>query len=414
MRYEMFILFIILFILLLIIHIYFLIKSAKKCDNKNWLTLFSLNLSSIISVILIGCYSLFNKYLSWNFFNYLFLCCVALCIYVFILVISLILKIIEVKKNEKQNIVKEKLHKNIIKKSILIPLILVLFLTFLICGIDYSKYVLQQRGEINTYNNVKSEEISKMVNFLNNKYNMNIQESDCIYYREQDYTKHSDIFGSGLTYNIPYIAVFKTNNGKITVVDRKGFISDNNQLKDLNQFIIDYYQEKTGIKFDYIEFRKSYGGSWSGNDNIINSVLQTKFNKLITDKNIEELINYILQEADLSITFYIKDDDNNREKLIDDITKKLDYLRNYSNIKNLKVYGYDGKLSIKNKEIYFPNEHKNYGNSSDDYEDGYKFGCYYIDSNLTDFTFSLTMDLNRGYTTGNGQSINGWKYSTLN
>lgn len=404
----MFVLFIMLFILLVIIHIYFLVKSVKIRDNKNWLILFSLNISSIISVLLIGCYSLFNKYLSWNALSYLGLCFVALCIYILILIISFILKMIAVKKNKKQNIIKEKLHKNIVKKSIMLPLISVLVLTFLICGIDYSRYVLQQRGEINTYNNVKSKEISKMANFLNNKYDINIQESDCIYYREQDYTRHSDIFGNGTTYNIPYIAVFKTNNEKITVVDRKGFISDNKQLKDLNQFIIDYYQEKTGIKFDYVEFRKSYIGSWSGNDNIINIVLQTKFNKLINQQNIEEFINYILQEPDLSITYYIKCNDNNRETLIDDITKKLDYLKDYSNIEILEVYGYDGELIIENKEIDFPTEHKNYGNSSDDYYDGYKFGCYYIDSASTDFTFLLTMDLNRGYNTGTGQSINGW------
>lgn len=409
----MFILYIILFILLLIFHIYFLIKSVKTRDNKNWLILFSLNVSSITSVILIVCYSLFNKYLDWNILSYLGLCLVELC-YILIFIISLILKIIEVKRNKKQNITKEKLHTNLIKKSIMLPLVFVLFFTFLTCGIDYSKYVLQQRGEINTYNNVKSKEISKMANFLNNKYNLNIQEKDCIYYREQDYTRHSDIFGNGTTYNIPYIAVFETNNEKITVVDRKGFISDNKQLKDLNQFITDYYQEKTGINFEYVEFSKSYVGSWSGNDNIINTVLQTKFNKLITDKNIEELINYILQESDLSITFYIKDtNESNRDVIKESVTKNLNYLKEYPNVEVVNVYGYNEDLDIKHIEIDFPEEQIDYGNSSDDYNDGYKFGCYYVDSNSNNFAFLLAMDLDRGYTTI-GEEINGWKYRILN
>ncbi len=278
--------------------------------------------------------------------------------------------------------------------------------TVFICGIDYCKYILQKRGEINTYNNVKIKEINKMANFLNKKYNINIQENDCIYYREQDYTRHSDILGNGTTYNIPFIAVFEIDNEQITVADRKGFISDNKQLKELNDIIINYYYKKTGIKFDYVEFGKSYIGSWSGNDNIINTVLQTKFNTLINDQNIEQFINYILQEPDLCIKFYIKEDDkDNLEKQIDNITQKLEYLRNYALV---EVYGYDGLLTVKHKEIEFPKEHKNYGNLSEDYDDGYKFGCYYIDEASSDFTFSL-----RSYSTI-GESINGWKYRVIN
>ena len=409
------ILFITLFILLLIPNIYFLIKSVKTKDNKNWLILFTLNISSIISLILIVyylCYLFPNRYLGWNFFLLLL---VVPFIFILIFLISLIFKMIEVKINKKQNNTREKLHSNVRRKAIILPLILVLFSTFLICIIDYSKYSLQKRDEINTYDNVKSEEISKMTKFLNDKYDLKISENDCIYYREQDYTSHTDIFGNGSTYNIPYIAVFKTNNEKITVVDRKGYISDNKQLKDLNQLIVNYYQEKTGINFDYVEFRKSYVGSWCGNDNIINSVLQTKFNKLITDKNIEELINYILQESDLSITFYIKDtDESNREIIKESIINELDYLRGYTNVEKVSVYCYDENLDIRYNEIEFTEEQYDYGNSSDDYNDSYKFGCYYIDYNSNDFVFSLTMDLDRGYTSGIGEEINGWKYRIFN
>lgn len=410
----MFILFIILFVLQLIFNIYFLIMSIKTKDNKNWLILFSLSISSLISVTLVGAYSLTNQYLDWNALGYLAICFFALCAYLLLLIVNSIFKIVEVKKNKKQSIIPKRLEKNIKKRAIIIPLILITLLTLIVCGFDYSKYVLHQRGEINTYNNVKNKEIDKMANFLNDKYKMNIQESDCIYYREQDYTRHSDIFGNGSTYNIPYISVFKINNEQITVVDRKGFISDNRQLKDINDILINYYYQKTGIKFDYIEFNKSYGGSSTGNDNIINSVLQTKFNTLITDKNIEQFLNYVLQESDLSISFYINDNSvNDIETLKYNIINELEYLRNYTNIEIIKVYGYEGELAIKHKEIEFPNEHKDYGNSSDDYDDGYKFGCYYIDSSSTKFTFSLIMDLNRGYTSGTGELINGWKYRTL-
>ena len=46
------VLLIILFILQLIFNIYFLIKSIKSKDNRNWLILFSINISSIIKTIL--------------------------------------------------------------------------------------------------------------------------------------------------------------------------------------------------------------------------------------------------------------------------------------------------------------------------------------------------------------------------
>ena len=390
------ILLIILFILQSIFNIYFLIKSIKSKDNRNWLILFSINISSIISVVLIGIYALSNPFLGWNGLGYLLICFFALCADLFLLMVNSIFKIIEVRKNKKQNIIPETLNRNVKNKAIIIPLILITLSTLSLCGFDYSKYVIEQRGELNTYNNIKKKEINKMASFLSNKYNINIQENDCIYYREQDYTRHSDIFGNGSTYNIPYITVFRYNDEIITVADRKGFISDNRQLGELNEILTKYYYQKTGIKFDYIGFRKSYVGSWNGNDNIINIVLQTKFNELITDKNIEQFLDCILKESDLSISFYIKDDnENNIETLKYNIINELEYLREYNNIEIVKVYGYIGQLDIKYDKIEFPDEHKDYGNSSDDYYDGYKFGCYYLDTTSNNFTFSLSMDLNR-------------------
>ena len=409
------ILLIILFILQSIFNIYFLIKSIKSKDNRNWLILFSINISSIISVVLIGIYALSNPFLGWNGLGYLLICFLSLCADLFLLMVNSIFKIIEVRKNKKQNIIPETLNRNVKNKAIIIPLILITLSTLSLCGFDYSKYVIEQRGELNTYNNIKKKEINKMASFLSNKYNINIQENDCIYYREQDYTRHSDIFGNGSTYNIPYITVFRYNDEIITVADRKGFISDNRQLGELNEILTKYYYQKTGIKFDYIGFRKSYVGSWNGNDNIINIVLQTKFNELITDKNIEQFLDCILKESDLSISFYIKDDnENNIETLKYNIINELEYLREYNNIEIVKVYGYIGQLDIKYDKIEFPDEHKDYGNSSDDYYDGYKFGCYYLDTTSNNFTFSLSMDLNRGYTTEKGELINGWKYLVIN
>ena len=107
------ILLVILFALQLIFNIYFLIKSIKTKDNRNWLILFSLNISSIISVALVGSYALSNQYLGWDGLGYLLICFFALCAYLFLLIVNSIFKIIEVRKNKKQNIIPKTLEKNI-------------------------------------------------------------------------------------------------------------------------------------------------------------------------------------------------------------------------------------------------------------------------------------------------------------
>ena len=49
-------------------------------------------------------------------------------------------------------------------------------------------------------------------------------------------------------------------------------------------------------------------------------------------------------------------------------------------------------------------------NNEDDYNDRYKFGCLYIDNKNNPTNYSMRMDLKRGYSTGNGEKINGWVY----
>ena len=295
---------------------------------------------------------------------------------------------------KKKNIIKEKSDKNIKKKLILILLFLLILLTFI---------ELKGKEEINKYNDIKIKEINKMANFLNHKYNMKLRESDCIYYLEQDYDVHSDFLGNSYKEKIPYIAVFKNKNNKITAVDRNGIVSDNNQLKDLNDMLINYYEQKTGIKFDFIDFGREH---LHGKDNVINVVIENKFNQLITEQNIEQFINYILQESDLSITFYINVNNKNN---IETITEKLEYLRDYSNIQRVSVYGYDKEPVIKHYEMKFD------GTQIEDLSIGYEFGYYYIDYyDRNNNIFSLTMNLNSNYTSEIDESINGWEYREFN
>lgn len=404
-----------LYILLYLYLVTMTILSIKSKKKKMWYWLFSGLLFAVLNTISTITYTLSNHTVSLGGYSAeLLLCLVVAVISILplfvILLISIAGIIIQIRQKK---LVNDDINGFAIKRITILKTFVIIILILLAtywgqnCIFEYRNEV-----EVNRYNTIRKEEISKMVSFINNKYRLNLQIDDCIYYREEDYTRHSDILGNGSTYNIPYIAVFKFGNEKITVVDRKGFMSDNKQLKDLNKIISDYFSEKAGVEFDFVEFGKSYVGSWNGNDNIINTILQTKFNTLITNETISEFIDAVLEESDLSIKFYIKDNDNT-ETLINDITKNLQYLKNYSNIEIVQVYGYNQNLIINNKEIDFPNEHRNYGNSSNDYYDSYKFGCYYIDADSTDFTYLLTMKLDRGYSSGIGQTINGWTFKTL-
>jgi len=92
---------------------------------------------------------------------------------------------------------------------------------------------------------------------------------------------------------------------------------------------------------------------------------------------------------------------------------KLMYLKDYTNIEILEVNGHKAPLDIKYKKINFPPEQENYGISSEDIYDSYKFGVYYVDTSINNFTFTLRMDLDRGYSSY-GEPINGWHYSALN
>lgn len=97
-----------------------------------------------------------------------------------------------------------------------------------------------------------------MVDFVNKKYITNFEVDDCIYYREEDYSRHQDLFGNGKTYNIPYLGIFEKGMKKITVADRKGKLSDDGQLEELNSYLGNFFSKKVGEKIDFVQVRKTY------------------------------------------------------------------------------------------------------------------------------------------------------------
>lgn len=250
------------------------------------------------------------------------------------------------------------------------------------------------------YNKTKDYEIEKMAEYISNKYNEKFYADECIYYKEEDYEFHGDIFGNGKDYNIPYIAIFEKNNEQITVVDRKGKVSDDRQLKDLNNIISNYFSNVVGCKIDFVQIKEVHK---SGNyDIVINDYIQNHFNDLITNTNIEEFIKGILKEDNLELIFFLKDTDN-REQLIDTITTNLNYLKENENIKKVQFYIYD-----KNEDLVINCFEKRL---EKDYYDEYKFDYYYVVTKSGEnntFLTTGTMNLDRGYGSGKGKIVNGW------
>lgn len=394
----------ILFIVIVFLNILYFKKSFNHRDNKDIIMFFSFNFFSLVCIILYTFLSVYNSYVIKSYLFNLWYFLITLLLVFLIFIVRIILIIF---KKRSSYVMKRKLEKKEKIKAIFLPflVLLLLFVIFFIIDIGFSYFKTKEK--LRKYDEKRTEEILKMVNFINKKYNINVSFDNCIYYREEDYNKHTDFLGNGYDSNIPYIGLFEYNNEKITVVDRKGILSDNYQLSDINELIIDYFYDKTGIKFDYIEFEKSYYGSYCGDDNIINYVLQEKFNSIINKENISKFIDEILKVDALSIEFYTR---NNNEQIRRQIAENLSYLKNYENIEKLEVNFNINELTITHKEKEFPEEHYNYGNNEDDYDDRYKFGCIYIDNKNNPINYSMRMDLNRGYSTGKGEDINGWVY----
>ena len=132
-------------------------------------------------------------------------------------------------------------------------------------------------------------------------------------------------------------------------------------------------------------------------DFAIAEVIQNDFNEKITNENIEVFVNKILSKEDLELTFYIKSD-NDKKKTTENVIDNLSYLKKYENIENIMVYVYDKneKLVVKKIEKEYNDEYK-YFNTSDDYDDDYKFDFYYVDEKECKFFMKLHFDLDRGY-----------------
>ena len=117
---------------------------------------------------------------------------------------------------------KRKLEKKEKIKAIFLPFLVLLLLFVIFFIIDIGLGYFETKEKLKKYDEKRTEEILKMVNFINKKYNINVSFDNCIYYREEDYNKHTDFLGNGYDSNIPYIGLFEYNDEKF----------DNNYITD--------------------------------------------------------------------------------------------------------------------------------------------------------------------------------------
>lgn len=185
--------------------------------------------------------------------------------------------------------------------------------------------------------------IKEMVNHLNNKYNINITENDCIQFKIEDYRQKSYITYTA-NRNIPNVGVFEIDNKKIKVIENNGNMIDDYQIEEINDLIAEYFSKILSVKVDYVEIREI--NDQSIKKYLLNGIIVNKMNTKITKNNIEELINEIYKIPNLKLVFYIKDTENRNEE-INKITNNSIFLRE-ENIKEFNVYIYskDEDLSI--------------------------------------------------------------------
>ena len=387
--------------------------ATKKRDF--WNLLITVNVVSIISALLTPFAGVFNSSgyeATRQFVNGLFLGMIVMPTYIVILIINIVLKAkfcpdpahektpqpsapvnaAEAKDNAYVNGNTEVNQPSepvapapVVKKSSpIIPLAVgILMVAAIIAGFYFtSEY--NERGTLESFASVKAKEIKSMSEYLNSKYGLNVSSEDVIYYLEKDTNKYSSYELSYENADVPYYAIFKVGDEEIAVADRDGRLSDNRQLKEIDKLITNYFEDKTGNRFNYINFSLPNSDTASPciKYNAINKILQTEMSDLLTKDNIDQFVEKLLNIDRLKIDFYIKD---SAEVYPYEVAEHLSFLQNYTNIDELSIWFYeDGDI---NYIIYDDLDKTDYEKTGKGWDkgtyikDSYKFGCTYVEVN---------------------------------
>lgn len=177
-----------LFIIAFVVQMYFMFKAFKNKDNKFWIMLFSLIISSILGCFIIGIYEFVDiDRTDIEGLVIVILCIIAVLVYGGSLVLSIVLKLIERWMVKKNGIVREKLNQDTKKIAAIILMLCTVFVAFIFCSIDFGRYEAMDFIEEKRYFSVKEKKIKEMVRYLNDKYDSDYTLDDLVYYREENY-----------------------------------------------------------------------------------------------------------------------------------------------------------------------------------------------------------------------------------
>lgn len=388
-----YILILLFYSLLLVINFKYLVRANKTKDSSHWIISLTINLISIICSIFIGknitdisgtlinSTNQMNEMLTLVLFGELFVYVMPV-LYSLMALVNVILRI---NYDANKNTTKNRLTGDEINRSIAVPTLLIISITCIVfgAGIVYQdSLALTKKSETGEaakekLNAATRSEAQKMVKYLNDKYDTNITIDDFVKF----YQKSSKI-------GKPYIGIFNVNGKTVTVDDVDGKMSDNAELDKINQLITNYFSKKIGVNFDYVEF---YEHDYDYN-NIINRAISTKYNGKITEDNVGELVNYMLNVLvptydNIYLRFFVKADSYDKT-YTDDVKSMISSslfeegnigdVEGYSKYENLHIalIEYKGDLDVEYQKI----------DDADNSYDRYKFGCYQV-SNDSDLTY---------------------------
>lgn len=299
----------IFYFLLFIVQIVMLVKTIRKTNKKNWSLLLSTIISSVSLVVVFFTYSWINmNYIGWNFIAYLIINIIAGALFLFMLIISVVMKVIKKKKNNIQKSEENELEKKSIKKALIIN-ILTIVITFLIAlFIEDLPYKIEQKNNKIAENNAKEQ----IIILLNEQYgdgNFEIVEMS-----EKNICYGCSWLGSGVD---GYEFTMSTN-----YLDKNFIVSLTKENLEVyeNDFLNEYYKENLKIT-NLEDYLKEYKVKK------LNEIIPQNFNAEISFNNIsmkdysnmnfgqiptiDELSNFVeLQDPKIEIKENIKTKDD--------------------------------------------------------------------------------------------------------
>jgi len=236
----------IFYFLLLIVQIVMLIKTIKKTNKKNWLLLLSTIITSIALIVVFFTYSWINmNYIGWNFIAYLIISIITGAVYFFMLIISIIMKVIKNKKNQIQKFEENEPPKKSIKKSLMINILTIVIVFLIALFIENLPYKIEQKNDKIAKNKAKEQ----IIILLNQRYGDG--DFEIVEMVEKNICYGCSWMGSGVD---GYEFTISTN-----YLDKNFIVSltkENFEIYE-NDFLNEYYKENLGIT-DLGNYLKDY------------------------------------------------------------------------------------------------------------------------------------------------------------